>query len=141
MKVSQINFDRIARQSIAVVEDKNISYIGVSELKPEDFSHVSPYFGCSIAELKARRAAFKGRRAEMVKQCRLIEHLLNNCAETKDYNPGESAIRVMKNNIKGLNKQIKGIDEVIETLTNAIQVAIEARETAIRESGQNVTVG
>lgn len=126
-------FDKETGISTAVIQTSLGIFEGTSQLWEEDVDIASSFAGCTYAELKAVRKAFKAEVKKINFQIKTLTDFQKVLKNLKEYNPSSIENKRLRKEIYLYEKKKKEILEVIEDITKAMLKGMEERPEKIRK--------
>jgi hypothetical protein len=111
---AEYTYDVETGKAIYTIKYNGLDFCGEAFCHPEDMDYGSERAGLSIAECRANIKLLRFMRDyEMRPQLKILKHLLHNTRNSKYYNP-------ISHEAKMLRSQIRTIEKELATISNAI---------------------
>lgn len=133
MKFKLLNskYNADTKLSTATLQTPYGVMVGKARLHPDDTTYESSFFGCQIAEAKAKLRAYKEKIREnkiKIKALQDFEKVLKNL---KDYNPHSLECKKLRKQIYLLTKENQEIQTMIQNAHIAMRKAEENRKKTL----------
>lgn len=123
------NYDYTNGNAVYIIEYNGYRFVGEATCHPDDLDFESERVGLTLAESRANIKVLRHiRDCEVKPQLKILNHLYGNMRTSKYYNPNSYEAKMLRNQIRAIEKELVIINNGIADEQKFIKDYIEGKD-------------